>query len=156
MIWRNVHTNDFSENHYQSRLKESNNIHMKTETLDSLKKLAKEYYFANLEKNKYLSKAEQARKELYSKMKESNLDNFEFKVKKDSNSIKEHNLHVYIEQTQSNKVDILLLKDLVSEKVFMQIVSATQTAVKDYTCECTLQKCLIKKLGDENVHVTSE
>lgn len=114
--------------------------------------LMREFYIANKDCNAAKAKAEKARKELYQLMKDE---------KKNSHVATVINsdglplpLIAEVGASEKNEVDIVKLRKLVGEDVFMQCVSATQSAVKDVAGENICNLTLVKKVGTENVSVS--
>lgn len=117
-----------------------------------IRKLMREVYTENKEMNAHKRKHDSARKELFKKMKENKAKYY--KITTDLEGATK-SLEADISAGDKSYIDISRLKKLVTEAQFMEIVSATQAAVKDVAGEAILAECLIveKGAGTESVKV---
>lgn len=118
-------------------------------------KLAGGYFLANAQANKYKALAEKTRCSLLALMQKNDVktDTFSYTVKNDEGNDVTMNLVATVSTAVNSTVDISLLKPLVPEDVFMKIISATQTSVKDMAGGAILAQCLVEKQGTTNVSV---
>tara|TARA_R110000772_G_scaffold194030_1_gene304827 strand:- start:124 stop:555 length:432 start_codon:yes stop_codon:yes gene_type:complete len=116
-----------------------------------IEELARETYKANLVKNAANTTHGKARKSLYAEMKAAGLKQFNTTAVVDGKRV---NIDCGIKTPMGSVVDIEKLQKVVSPEQFLQIVSATQAAVKEHVGEAIFRECAISKEGIENVNVT--
>ena len=127
---------------------------VKGEVTKEMKALAREFYLANNAMNKLKKQAETARALLYTQMKDAAVSKFYFTTTiKNEEEVIKHTLDIVISASEVNTVDVAKLKELIPGDKFMEVISATQAAVKDKVGEPVLKQCLIKSMGTENVSV---
>jgi len=116
----------------------------------NLIELAKSTYKAKVAKNQASREETNTRKSLYKEMKHSGIKQFQTDAIVDGKKV---TLEVDIDAPDRVVVDAATLLKLVDEETFLQIVSATQTAVKEHAGEATLRRCSEVTKGTENVSV---
>lgn len=117
---------------------------------DPIKDLARITYKENLLKNAHTAKSEKARKELYAQMKGAKIGHFQTECVSDGKRVL---LDVDVAAPESSYVDVAALKSLVTPEDFLKIVSATQSAVKEFAGDAILRQVLRSTVGKENVSV---
>ena len=119
---------------------------------DEVKALAKEFFQSNKEANEFSRKADAARKKLYAAMKNAKIGECEVEVKLDTQASRTR-LKCEVSAPERQEVDVAILQSISTPKEFLDMVSASQKAVKDALGDAKLRRCLISKPGTENVTV---
>jgi len=117
----------------------------------ALKALAKTVFLENKLSNGHKSVHDQTRKQLFTQMVGLALDRFTFETKDQDN--KKLVLEVELGTPQVPGIDTAKLRTLVTDEVFMAIITATKKAVEDLAGKETAVLCEITKPGTTNVTV---
>lgn len=115
-----------------------------------MKAKAREFFVANAQKNAANRKAEAARKKLLTLMTDAEIKEFSFTTKHEDKTV---TLDVGVATSETMVVDVEKLRSLVSEKQFMEIVSATHKSVTDHVGAVIATRCSTTKKGNTNVSV---
>jgi len=117
----------------------------------NLIELAKSTYKAKVAKNAAGREETNTRKSLYKEMKDAGIKQFQCDAIIDGKKV---TLEADIDAPDRIVVDPAVLLKLVDEETFLQIVSATQTSVKEHAGEAILRRCSETTKGTENVTVS--
>lgn len=108
--------------------------------------LAQVSFRENAKMNAAKREAEKAKKELNILMANAGVDKFDVDVDGAA-------CEAVIEATVGNAVDVLKLRDLVSEEVFYRIIAATQSAVENEVGKNILMKCMVETTGEPSLKI---
>lgn len=131
--------------------KRSGDVEKSNGVTETMKTLAKDFYVYNREKNLNDRLGKKARAALYSKMKDAGVDSFSFSSKIDGKNI---SLDVAMSAKDTTTINTEKLLELVGKDLFMQIVSASVTAVKSTAGSDVAMQCSVTSTGSENVNVS--
>ncbi len=116
-----------------------------------IKQLATTAYRHNLLANAEGNAYKKARISLYALMKKHSRKTFTFSdVNTKGDTIK---LEASISTPESEKIDVTKLRALVSDEVFMKIVSASKEAVTKLVGDAVVRQCVFMATGEENVSI---
>jgi len=118
----------------------------------SMQQLAADYYFHSVTANKAAGVAKKAREALYAEMAAASLKRFMFTADTPDGKARLP-LAVEIDTPTVQFIDTALLLKAVGQKKFMELVEASQTAVKSGAGDNIAKACLVSGLGKENVKV---
>ena len=123
------------------------------ERSDNLAQLMLDYYRASLEANAASRKAEKARKSLYKQMKDARIERkvIEAALAEGEPPVK---LEAVVAAPKRDKVLVDRLIKLVDNDTFLQIVSATKTAVDKFAGTAVTARCCEEVQGEEIVTVS--
>lgn len=138
------------------RLKPKAKTNSKVSVSSKIRSLIKTVFVQNRIMNEAKRKHESARKELYAIMKEEGPTTAKIEIVDEGNKVMVEAFLARSAGRSRNTVNVEKLHKLVDEETFMKIVSATQTAVKEYCPDNVLNECLEElppTKGTENVTV---
>lgn len=116
-----------------------------------LRILAQSFYEANKTANLMAAQARKAKEELYARMKDAGLDQFDFPAEVDSGRVI---LHAEVGPGRaSTHIDIMRLRQLVPEGIFLRTVSATCKDVESHCGGEVLSQVKRTEPGAETVSV---
>jgi len=117
-----------------------------------MRKLVKEYFFANDEANAAKRKADKARKSLLAHMKDGGVRSFDTRAQTEETTL---TLTAVVKTGMVTAIDVEKLRKVVGDdQKFMGIVSATKTAVTEACGTAVADQCAITAPGKENVKVS--
>lgn len=118
--------------------------------LAKLERLMVEYHEANEAANAAKRKADATRKEIAKAMADIGIREHSVQRKLGGAMV---TLKAHVEKLRRNVVDVLRLRKLVPDDVFMGIITATQASVKAKAGTDVLEKVLVQKEGREVVKI---
>jgi len=116
----------------------------------AIKELARQVFLLNKEQNAAKTSYDKKRKELYSAMKDAGIDSFPDTMSVDGKAIA---ITTEISSSKSSECDVKKLLEIVGNEKFMEIVSASKTAVEAKAGTEVATRCFYTVIGNENVSI---